>query len=200
MGSVAAGRNDGLKSGEMAPLFYSENRFDLLDSDTFWLSETPDIPGSKGWGAVLPRIVTWAKLYDRQSERELYFFNTHFSHMSDSARVMSSSVLADQIFRIVGDNFFVLTGDFNMSPESRAYQTLTAVRDLICDTYLISENKPDGLARTFNGFKDSEVGSRIDYIFTRKGVKVNNHITHKINDGDLFISDHWPVEVSIEIK
>ena len=62
--SVSAGRNDGIRSGEMTPLFFNEKRFDLIDHNTFWLSETPDMPGSKGWGAVLPRIVTWARLND----------------------------------------------------------------------------------------------------------------------------------------
>ncbi len=198
--SIGAGRSDGEKSGEMTPVFFKSERFDLLESDTFWLSETPDIPGSKGWGAVLPRIVTWVKLNDRDSGKDLYLFNTHYSHMSDSARLMSSVILLEKVQAIAGDTFFVITGDFNMLPDSKAYITLTEGRSkeaIIGDTYHLSETEPSGPGYTFNGFNDNPGRGRIDYVFSRSGVSVKRHTTFMHKSDSLFISDHWPVKSTI---
>lgn len=199
--SVYAGRDDGKKKGEMSPVFYNSKRFKALESNTFWLSETPGIPGSKGWGAVLPRVVTWVKLYDRTSEEEHYFFNTHFSHMSDSARLMSSLILAEQVREISGNSKFVITGDFNMLPDSKAYKALT--RDggnMISDTYLITKSDPEGASYTYNGFKNEPGSGRIDYIFVKEGTVIYTHETLKIKKDSIFISDHWPVKTSLLLK
>jgi endonuclease/exonuclease/phosphatase family metal-dependent hydrolase len=194
--SIAAGRDDGKREGEMTPVFYRKDRFRALNSGTFWLSETPDVPGSKGWGAVLPRIVTWAELKDNHSKRSFFFFNTHYSHMSDSARLMSSGIILEEVKKIAGDSPFILTGDFNMLPESDAYATLTEngrEDALIVDSYLISETVPSELAYTFNGFRDEEGEGRIDYIFVSNGAEVISHETPELKRGELFLSDHWPV-------
>lgn len=192
--SVGAGRDDGDRKGEMNPVFYSVDRFDLLVSNTFWLSETPGIPGSKGWGAALPRIVTWLKLAEKKSGKEFFYFNTHFSHMSDSARIMSARILREQVYAIAGESDFVITGDFNMLPESEAYNTLTlGDSNPVSDCYLISESEPEGVKYTFNGFKDIIGSGRIDYIFTRPGTKVLSFRINNVKPDGLFISDHWPL-------
>ena len=198
--SIGTGRNDGKRKGEMTPVFYREDRFRAIDSGTFWLSETPDIPGSRGWGAVLPRIVTWVELQENPSEESFFFFNTHYSHMSDSARLMSSKIILEEVKKIAGDSPFVLTGDFNMLPESEAYATITEggkVDALIIDSYLISETEPSGLAYTFNGFRNDEGEGRIDYIFVSKGATVLSHETKGPKQGELFLSDHWPVKATV---
>jgi endonuclease/exonuclease/phosphatase family metal-dependent hydrolase len=197
--SVAAGRDDGKTSGEMSPVFYKSKRFEALDSDTFWLSETPGTPGSKGWGAVLPRIVTWVKLYDKRSKEEFYFFNTHFSHMSDSARTMSAKVLSSKVLEIAGDHFFVISGDFNMMPGSDAYAEICAEQEdriAIRDTYTLSSD-PLGPLFTFNRFAPDLSVIRIDYVFARDGLSVYKYETHEILRDGVYISDHWPVEVSL---
>ena len=96
-GSVGVGRDDGARKGEMNPVFFRKERFDLVRTITFWLSDTPDVPGSKGWGASLPRIVTWLELVDKTKNEHFYFFNTHFAHDSDSARIMSSRILLKEV-------------------------------------------------------------------------------------------------------
>ena len=81
------GRNVAHDEGEGTPIFYRRDRFDLLDRGTFWLSTTPDIAGSKGWDAALPRVASWVRLRDRRSGRELLAVNTHFDHMGPEARL-----------------------------------------------------------------------------------------------------------------
>jgi endonuclease/exonuclease/phosphatase family metal-dependent hydrolase len=201
--SVAVGRDDGKKKGEMNPLFYNINRFDLVRDNTFWLSESPDKPGSKGWGASLPRIVTWVELKDKMTHKSLFYFNTHFAHDSDSARIMSAGILLKEVKRLAGKNKFVITGDFNMSPESKAYSILTekvASRSILRDSYLISGTKPEGPAYTTNSFRDAPGKNRIDYVFVRRGIKVLNASVIVKKEGPVFVSDHWPYKADISIK
>jgi endonuclease/exonuclease/phosphatase family metal-dependent hydrolase len=202
-GSVGVGRSDGSKVGEMNPVFFRKDRYDMIRSKTFWLSETPEVPGSQAWGAGLPRIVTWMELVDKNSHQHVFFFNTHFAHDSDSARIMSSSLLLSKVDSISSDFPFIITGDFNMLPASKGYEILTGPAEsvpLLNDSYVISERNPDGPRYTFNGFSDKQGSGRIDYIFVKDGMKVLTHKTTIKKERKIFISDHWPVEAMVTPK
>jgi endonuclease/exonuclease/phosphatase family metal-dependent hydrolase len=197
------GRGDGAKAGEMNSVFFRKDRFDMVRTKTFWLSETPEVPGSMAWGAGLPRIVTWVELADKNSQEHLYFFNTHFANDSDSARIRSSGLLLYKADSIASGFPFVITGDFNMLPSSKGYAMLTGPFEsvpLLRDTYVITEKNPNGPAWTFNGFSDKSGSGRIDYIFVRDGMKVLNHSTIIKRSRGINISDHWPVEATVKLK
>jgi endonuclease/exonuclease/phosphatase family metal-dependent hydrolase len=201
--SVGVGRSDGAKEGEMNPVFYRKDRFDLIRNKTFWLSETPETAGSQAWGAGLPRIVTWMELVDKETNYHIFCFNTHFAHDSDSARILSSSLLLTMVDSIATEFPFVITGDFNMTPDSKGYAILTGPAEsipLLMDSYLISEKKPGGPSGTFNGFSDRMRSGRIDYIFVKNGIKVLDHRTILRKERGIFISDHWPVEAIVSLK
>ncbi len=195
-GSVAAGRDDGLREGEACPVFYRLGRFDRLDRGSFWLSATPDVPGSVGWGAALTRVATWVRLYDKVRQDTLMFINTHFDHVSDSARVMSSGLLLGRLKELAGNNDFIITGDFNARPGSLAIERMTE-EGYAVDSFILSETPPSGESYTFNGFKEEPGEGRIDYIFVREGMKVLSHKTHRIIEEGVFISDHWPVTARV---
>jgi endonuclease/exonuclease/phosphatase family metal-dependent hydrolase len=195
-GSVVAGRDDGLRAGEACPVFFRLGRFDILDKGTFWLSSTPDVPGSIGWGAALTRVATWVRLYDRTVRDTLLFMNTHFDHISDLARVMSSGVLLGRLRELAGDSDFIITGDFNARPESLAIERMTE-EGYAVDSYTLSETPPVGENYTFNGWKDAPGEGRIDYIFIRSGMKALSHETHRVIEEGVFISDHWPVTARV---
>jgi len=201
--STGVGRDDGARAGEMNPVFFRKERFDMVRTITFWLSDTPEIPGSIGWGASLPRIVTWMELVDKNSHEHFFYFNTHFAHDSDSARIMSSKILLREVNKITDGFPFIITGDFNMLPTSKGYAILTGPDEsvpLLKDSYVISEKKPYGPAYTFNGFSDKRGTGRIDYIFVRSGMKVLDHSTIIKKERGIFISDHWPVKSTILLK
>ena len=121
---VGVGRSDGKEGGEFVTIYYNKERFDLLDSGTFWLSETPD-QVSRGWDAALPRITTWVKLRDKATKRKFFYFNTHFDHRGKTARVESSKLIVEKIREIAGKKaMVVLTGDFNIESENEALQPL----------------------------------------------------------------------------
>jgi endonuclease/exonuclease/phosphatase family metal-dependent hydrolase len=201
--SVGVGRDDGARVGEMNPVFFRKDKFDMVRTITFWLSSTPEVPGTRGWGASLPRIVTWMELVDKNSHNHFFYFNTHFAHDSDSARIMSSKILLREVEKISEDFPFIITGDFNMLPNSAGYSILTGPDEsvpAIKDSYLISEKKPYGPAYTFNSFSDKPGTGRIDYIFVKNGMKVLDHRTLIRKEHGIFISDHWPVEATVSMK
>ncbi|MCX6326221.1 MAG: endonuclease/exonuclease/phosphatase family protein [Bacteroidia bacterium] len=201
--STGAGRDDGARAGEMNPVFFRKERFDMARTITFWLSDTPEIPGSKGWGASLPRIVTWMELVDKNNHEHFFCFNTHFAHDSDSARIMSSKILLKEVGKIAVGFPFIITGDFNMPPTSTGYSILTGPNEsvpLLKDSYVISEKGPLGPTFTFNGFSEKRRSVRIDYIFVKNGMKVLDHRTVIKKEHGVYISDHWPVESTVLIK
>jgi endonuclease/exonuclease/phosphatase family metal-dependent hydrolase len=201
--SAGVGRDDGARAGEMNPVFFRKDKYDMVRTITFWLSDTPDIPGSIGWGASLPRIVTWMELVTKDSHKHFFFFNTHFAHDSDSARIMSSRILLKVVERIAEGFPFILSGDFNMISSSKGYSILTGPDEsipLMKDTYTISGKRPSGPSFTYNGFSDNPGSERVDYIFVRNGMKVLGHSTIMKKEKGVFISDHWPVESVISLE
>jgi endonuclease/exonuclease/phosphatase family metal-dependent hydrolase len=117
---LGVGRDDGRERGEMMALYYRKDRFEKLDGGHFWLSETPDIVGSKSWDSSLPRMVTWVKLRDRRQESlsPIVFFNTHFDHMGTTARLESAKLLRRKIASFSDTCSVIVTGDFNTDEAS----------------------------------------------------------------------------------
>jgi endonuclease/exonuclease/phosphatase family metal-dependent hydrolase len=201
--SVGVGRTDGAKEGEMNPVFFRKDRFELIRTRTFWLSDSSEVAGSKAWGTDLPRIVTWTELSEKTTHKHFYFFNTHFAHDSDSARIMSSELLLNKVDSIASGFPFVITGDLNMLISDKGYEILTGPYEsvpLLSDTYAVSEKRPVGPAYTFNGFSENKKAGRIDYIFVRNEMKVLEHRTFIKKEHGIYISDHWPVMSTVSLK
>ncbi len=193
------GRTDGKEAGEHSAILYRKSRFQLLKTDTFWLSETPSVPGIKLLDAALPRIVTWAKFKDRSTGRQFFAFNTHFDHVGQRARVASSALILKKIAEIAGKSPYFLTGDFNVVSENEAYKTLVdgtpAVK--LADARTASINGHFGGDSTWNAFKELEPGRTIDYIFVRPDIKVLEHGYLSDRWNGLWASDHLPVIAEI---
>jgi len=201
--SVGVGRSDGANAGEINPVFYLKEKFEIIRTKTFWLSETPEAAGSQAWGASLPRIVTWMELANKNTHEHFFFFNTHFAHDSDSARVMSAKLLLNKIDTIATSFPFVVIGDFNMDISSKGYGLLVGPHEsipLLSDSYKISEKRHMGPAYTYNGFSDKTSGGRIDFIFVRNGMRVIENRTFIKKEHGIYISDHWPVMAIVSLK
>ena len=193
------GRTDGKELGEYSAILFRDERFQLLETDTFWLSETPDRPGSKGWDAALPWIVTWAKFRDRVSRKTFYHFNTHFDHRGGQARAESAKLIVRKIGEIAGVSPFVLTGDLNVREDTDAYRTLKAGSHnlRLADARYASASGHFGGDSTFSAFKELEPGNTIDHIFVRDGTRVLEHGTLSDRWNGLWASDHLPVLAEI---
>jgi endonuclease/exonuclease/phosphatase family metal-dependent hydrolase len=190
---------DGENRGEYSAILYRKSRFSLLDTKTFWLSETPDKIGAKGWDADYPRIVTWAKFRDKKTKKNFFHFNTHFDHRGEKARIESAKMLVSQIKKIAGNSLFVVTGDFNAREETNVYKILTGTAEngdanfKLKDARYTSVNEHFGPTSTFNEFKELIPGMKIDYIFAGEGVKVLEHGVLADRWNGLWASDHLPV-------
>jgi endonuclease/exonuclease/phosphatase family metal-dependent hydrolase len=193
------GRSDGKEGGEFSAILYRKSRFQMIDNRTFWLSETPDVPGSKSWDAAITRIVTWAKLKDRSTGKKFFAINTHFDHVGQRARVESALLILKKIEGIAKKTPFVLTGDFNIQRDNEAYRTIAAGTAAVrlADARTVSKNGHFGGDSTWNAFKELEPGRTIDYIFVREGVKVFEHGVLSDRWNGLWASDHLPVIAEI---
>lgn len=189
------GREDGKSAGEHSAIIYKKDRFKLLDSGDFWLSETPDVPG-KGWDAkCCNRICSWGKFKDKKSGKEFYFFNVHFDHEGVIARIESGKLMIKKIKEIAGKVPVICTGDFNSTPETEQIKTMQTI---LHDSYLISSQKPYGPVGTFSGFKiTAKLENRIDYIFTDNRMKVLKYGVLTDMLYGRFPSDHLPVVVDL---
>lgn len=194
---VGVGREDGDVQGEFAPIFYKTDSYTVIDSRTFWLSETPD-DVSIGWDASTYRIVTWVTLEDNQTNEQFTHYNTHFDHIGEESQLHSAELLVE----VVEENAlpFIITGDFNVLQGSDAY-------DVIVDSEEINDSKKtaeDSMSHgTVNWFLPINVWliPPIDFVFTSNMVVVD---TYRVDNtywfDDVPVSDHYPVIVDFHLE
>jgi len=195
---VGAGRDDGKQGGEHSAIFYRKSRFALLDKGDFWLSETPDRP-SLGWDATCcNRIVSWARLRDRDSGRAFYVFSAHFDHEGKVARRASADLLLSKIAEIARDQPAICVGDFNSTPDTPQMQAMaTTMRD----AYQVSQAPPYGPVGTYQGFRlDAPLRDRIDYVFVDRHADVLKYAAVSDALAGRYPSDHYPVVARIRFK
>ena len=201
--TVGVGREDGIEKGEYSALFFKSGKYDLLDSGNFWLSENPEAVGEKGWDAACERIVTWAKLKDKESGITFYAFNTHFDHVGRVARQKSVALLLNRINEYAGDAPVIVTGDFNAEPASGVVRDMidksnqNAVKDSRSLSPVIA-----GPGWTFHDFGKLPMERRdiIDYVFVKNSVDVNRYGVIHAQIDSMFISDHNPILVNLTLR
>ena len=168
------GRDDGKQAGEYSPILYKKERFKKLEGGTFWISETPEKVGVKGWDAALPRICSYVHLQDKVTKKRFWFFNMHMDHIGVEARREGAKLIAKKITEMCGKEPAFVTGDFNVDQHNEAYRTIINT-GVLEDSYELAEKK-FATTGTFNSF-DSNLftESRIDHIFVTEHVTVNNY-------------------------
>ena len=193
---VGVGRDDGKTKGEYSAILLKRDRFNITDQKTFWLSETPEVPGSKSWDAAITRVSTYAKVYDKKLKKDYFLFNTHFDHIGVLAREKSAELIKTKIKDITGDLPVILTGDFNCEKSERAYPAMTTSTG----KQLYDSRPEDNTQGTFCTFKIGVPCKAIDYIFYSAGWKVDNYTIITDNDGKYYPSDHLPVMAEFSVK
>ncbi len=195
---TGVGRDDGKQAGEYAAIFYRKKRFRQIDGGTFWLSEKPEQPGSMGWDAACTRIVTWAEFTDLRTNKNFYFFNTHFDHAGDTARLESARMLSKKVKFISRGKHTLVSGDFNFSPESEPYQMLNG-SIILKDARAACRTEAKGPDWTFHGFIPAGGRFRLDYIFISDDVKVYSHRTVDTKWDNRYPSDHLPLIIAVSL-
>jgi endonuclease/exonuclease/phosphatase family metal-dependent hydrolase len=188
--TVGVGRDDGGAHGEFAAILFRTDRFRIAEAGTFWLSDTPAVPGSKHWGNNITRICTWARLVDR-SGRGFYAFNVHLDHQSQPSRERSTQLLRERIDnRAVATDPVIIAGDFNVGEKNPALATL---RGPFVDTFRVLHPEEETVG-TFSGFKFGNTdGEKIDYILVQPGTDVMRAEILRFSKDQRYPSDHFPV-------
>lgn len=210
-GFVGAGRDDGVAAGEFTGILYRRDRFDrdAEDHGTFWLSDTPQVPGSRTWGNRIPRTVTWVRLVDRHSNRGCYVFNTHWDHQHQESRERSALLLGDRIAkrRHPADSV-VLLGDFNAVESNPAIGYLLGKPVTLADRNaqwpmrLVDSfdavNARIRDRRTLHFWRGTRKGTlKVDHIFVSPGSEI---LAAAIRDQDHPpVSDHFPVTARLRL-
>lgn len=185
-------------TGEACTIFYKKDRFKVEQSNTFWLSETPE-KVSRGWDAACNRICTYGLFKDLKTKKTFWVFNLHLDHIGEVARVKGVQLALSKIAALNTKKYPVfLMGDFNSEPNTTQIAEIKKVMD---DTKDVSKEKPFGPSGTFNDFKHNEpVTLLLDYIFISKnsGLKVQKHAVLSDSKDLKYPSDHLPVLIEID--
>jgi endonuclease/exonuclease/phosphatase family metal-dependent hydrolase len=201
---VGVGRDDGERAGEFAGIFYRTARFELIDSGHFWLSETPDRPGTVFEGSGSIRMATWILVLDTAAMRELFMLNTHWDNVSQSSREASANLVLEQLGLLAPEIPTIVTGDLNQAETNVAVQTLSRsaaqggldLRDAYRE--VIANPAPD--ERTYHDFTGETAGQRIDFVFASPALRATSAKIRTDSFQGRYPSDHFPVIVSFESR
>jgi endonuclease/exonuclease/phosphatase family metal-dependent hydrolase len=179
-------------------VFYRTSRLTPVESGNFWLSETPEVPGSSSWDMSLPRMVTWARFRTSRGAHFVYY-NTHFPHRPQDhrARLECARLIASRIAALDKNEPFLLTGDFNAPAGSQVQAVLTAT---LTDAWTAAR-KRIGPESTFHGFRGKpRQGGRIDWVLYRGPWKALEAETVTYQEDGRYPSDHFPVFTKLKLS
>lgn len=190
------GRNrDG--RGESTPLFYDTERLDVVEWTQRALSDTPERPGSTGWGNTIPRMFVEAVLRDRASGAEFLAINAHLDVFSARARGRSADAIRGRVSARGGAA--VVLGDFNSAPGSVPWNRFT--RDgVLVDGWKVAVERITPEWGTFGNYRRArEGGERIDGILTTPDIRVERIGIHADPPSGPWPSDHFPVQAVLHL-
>ncbi|MBO4303178.1 MAG: endonuclease/exonuclease/phosphatase family protein [Lentisphaeria bacterium] len=191
------GRDDHASRGEFSAILYRVSRFELLEGETFGLSERPEEPGLRSWGSGCPRIATWGLFRDKLTGRKFLFVNTHLDNRSELARINGMKVLEKRLRGKRNEHPMILTGDFNAPPFSAPWKIASA---FLRDACTVSRTPHTGPVQTFHAYGKKTLDYPIDFLFVSPELEV---LTHRTVSSDLpqgYASDHHALIAKMVLK
>jgi len=203
-GVVYGNSGTGTASAEWCSIFYKKLKFSVLNNGTFWLSETPDVPYSKGWDGKYARHCNWVEFKDNSTCKTFFVFNTHFDHVGVVARSNSADVIKNKVEEIVGDKPAFIMGDLNC--ETGSEPTLKLNSYFKQARSLTPSEKVYGGIGTFHDYGTKNPPVQIDYIYLANSdqIMIEQFTTitkvFVMNDYIMYSSDHYPVYTTATIQ
>jgi len=199
------GREDGVAKGEFVPLMYKTERFELVGSGHFWLSDDPETPGSVSWDSSLTRMLSWVVLRDHHApQRPFVFANVHFDHRGPQARLESARLIRQRAADIQDEFPIVLTGDFNTTEDDPPYAVLVRGEGFqnlpFIDTYRAIHPERSPNEASFSRWIGVRPGSRIDWIVHTPQFKTLHAAINYTQEEGRYPSDHYPVEAVLRLR
>ena len=183
---------------EYSSIYYLKDKYNLIDSGTFWLSETPEKKWTKSFDSACFRVASWALLEDKETGIRYTHINTHLDHVLESTRESQMKVLIECVNKVANGSPIVMTGDFN------AYEDNSLVYTVACesfnDTKKVAENSDTGRTFTSYGSKEEDGTGAIDFIFADKELKVDTYKIIRNTVQGIYPSDHYPIVADICLK
>lgn len=194
---VGCGREDGEDSGEYSAIYFNNGKFKIVEKGWFWLSDTPDIPGSATWGNRVTRICTWAIL--EFQGRKIAVYNTHLDHESQASREKSVSMIAKHMLDVAMDLPIIYGGDFNAGESNSAIAMVCSEsRTKFKDTFRAVHPTATDVG-TFHAYTGSMKGDKIDYIFVSEHWNVLAAEIDRRSSEGRYPSDHFPVTARVQL-
>ena len=182
---------------ETSAVFYLKEKYELLDSGTIWLSETPHIPFTKHKDSRNIRIATWATLKSKNDGRIHTHINTHLDHISDEARALQGRVLNQKINELsVNGGPVICTGDFNTDKNGTVYKEMLLNAD---DARLVAEKTDAGITYHNYGKIVDKYDGAIDFVFVPEGTSVETYKIIRDTAKGMYPSDHYPIIADINL-
>ena len=182
---------------EYSSIYYLKDKYNVIDSGTFWLSETPEKRWTKSFDSACFRVASWALLENKETGERYTHINTHLDHVLESTRESQMKVLIECVNKVANGSPIVMTGDFN------AYEDNSLVYNVACESFNDSKKvaKTSDTGRTFTsyGTKEEDGTGAIDFIFTSPEVKVDTYKIIRNTVQDIYPSDHYPIVADIVI-
>jgi endonuclease/exonuclease/phosphatase family metal-dependent hydrolase len=185
---------------------YKKDRFEMTGSGHFWLSDTPEIVGTKSWDSSLPRMVSWVQLSDlRNNDAKLVFLNTHFDHRGRTARLESARLIRKRAEEIMWKGIpFIITGDFNTTEDKQPYAELISGskgnKIPIIDSFRQANPNRSPNESTSSRWVGQREGTRIDWILHSQEFTTLQSVINYTHEGERYPSDHFPVQAILRIK
>jgi endonuclease/exonuclease/phosphatase family metal-dependent hydrolase len=176
-------------------IFYRGDRFDVEESNEFWLSETPEVHRSLSWGSAFPRMATYGRFREKGRNVSFYFINTHLDHISAAARREGARMIREFFFPL--NQPLILVGDFNEPPDGPVYRELIQADSPLKDTWRQVQPREEERP-TQHGFDGRPRGSRIDWILATPPFLVRRAAVVTDNQEGRYPSDHFPYEAEVE--
>ncbi|WP_026929684.1 endonuclease/exonuclease/phosphatase family protein [Glycomyces tenuis] len=193
---IHLGRLGGSQS-EATAVYWRRDRLKVLEYDHLWLSDTPRLIGSKGWGNNVVRMLTWVRFEDLETGRDFYTVNNHFDHQSEDSRQKGAQMNLDVIAEWTSP--VIVAGDFNNTPDTAIHRIFTDGG--LVDTMLEAEEQVTPVYGTWNGWDPlpSEDARRIDWILATPGVRIHKAAVNTYSEDGLTPSDHWPAQALVSL-
>ena len=184
------GRND-----EFNAILYRKERFKVLGTGNFWLSDTPDVPGSRTWGNLVPRMATWARFMDKDTGNVFHHLNTHLDHLVPRARKLGALLIQK---RLPKDVPALVTGDFNALQRGGTYRYLTGPAGLTDSRWACETPVESRWNATFHNFTGRGL-YRIDYVLGRHVARYASYRVVRDRVEGKLPSDHFPVVADVAV-